>query len=473
MSDDNVKTSKLIDKNFLVSSVLQSNMVIQRDKPIKIMGNATANTLVKVTTSWSSNAFITKTLLSGFWEIEIPSASVNLTPQSIIISKPEEETPNIELDNILIGDVWICSGQSNMVMPVGPLAPSFSGVENFSDEITNANYPKIRSLTIKEDYQQNPLIDFNLTSKWITCSPSSVPSLSATAYFFARKLNVELNVPIGIIVSGVNGSWCETWTNNEAFSQNFLNNYVGSNQSSMLYNGMIAPLTKLSVKGFIWYQGENNQRMYPVNDYTKLNSALIKGWRSKFAQLDLPFYYVQITPFDDGVTNDPSLNYLAKFREAQQNIRNEVNKTGMVVTMDVGDKENHHPKYKKQVGERLAYLALDKTYSKSVTSEGPRFSSFTQNGNTVTINFINNTANGLKTIGNQPIKQFFFMAGSDKIFMNATATISGDKIILSVPTGISLPIAAVRYAFTNYPITNLENASALPMEPFRSDNWDN
>ncbi|TAH03290.1 MAG: hypothetical protein EAZ15_03555 [Sphingobacteriales bacterium] len=213
--------------------------------------------------------------------------------------------------------------------------------------------------------------------------------------------------------------------------------------------------------------------MSPTTDYTKLNSALIKGWRTKFNQLELPFYYVQITPFDDGVTNDPNLNYLAKFREAQKNIREEVEKTGMVVTMDVGEKDNHHPRYKKQVGERLALLALNNTYLKSVQAEGPQYSFFTQNGNTATIYFVNQTSKGLNTIRNLPLNQFFFVAGTDKIFRNALAVINEDKIVLTAPSNTPLPITAIRYAFTNYPITNLQNASGLPVEPFRSDNWNN
>lgn len=222
-------------------------MVLQRDKPIKIWGNANPNTSIKVAVTWADEPFVTKVTSSGFWEVIIPQTSVNANPQNITISKSDEITSVIKLDNILIGDVWICAGQSNMAMPVGPSAPSFQGVENYPDEIANSNYPQIRVFKVKEDNQQAPLDNFKLPSNWMICSPNNVASLSATAYFFAKKLHIELNVPIGIVVSAVNGSRCENWINQEAFSNYFLSNYFGNNQSSTLFNGMIAPLNKLSI----------------------------------------------------------------------------------------------------------------------------------------------------------------------------------------------------------------------------------
>ena len=359
-------------------------------------------------------------------------------------------------------------------MPVAPLAPSFDGIENYETEIAGANYPQIRVLTVKEDYQNSPQIEFTSPSPWIVCSPATAGPLSAAAYFFARKLHTDLNVPIGIIVSAVNGSWCETWTNKAALqTTSLLTAYIGQHQSSTLFNGMIAPLTRFAIKGFTWYQGENNQTMIPVTDYTELNSALIKGWRAEFNQGELPFYYVQITPFDDKATGNPTLNYLAKFRETQMNIRTNVPGAGMAITMDVGEVDNHHPRYKKQVGERLALLALNKAYNKNVQYVGPQYLSFTQSGNTVTVNFASGTAVGLSTIGGDAIRQFFFVAGADRIFRQAKAIINGDKIIITAPPGTPLPVAAIRYAFTNYPLTNLQNWAGLPMEPFRTDNWEN
>lgn len=460
------------NNSFGAAGILQSNMVIQRDKPAKIWGNAKATSVITITASWNNTPITATATTEGVWEANIPASPANATPQTLSITTPGETA--VTLNNILIGDVWVCSGQSNMNMPVGPLAPSFAGVENYAAEIAAANYPQIRSFTVKEDYESSPAADFSNPASWVVCSPGNAGALSATAYFFARKLHTDLNVPIGIIVSAVNGSWCETWTNKAALANDpAISRYVGQNQGSQLFNGMIAPITKLAIKGFTWYQGENNQKMTPLTDYTKLNAALIKGWRSEFNQGDLPFYYVQITPFDDDGSNNATLNYLAKFRETQTNVRASVSGAGMVVTMDAGEVTNHHPKYKKQVGDRLALLALNNTYSNPVQSVGPQYASFTQNGSTVTVNFINGTAAGLNTISNAPINQFFFVAGADKVFRKATAVITGNQIVLAAPNGTPLPVEAVRYAFTNYPITNLQNSAGLPMEPFRTDNWAN
>jgi sialate O-acetylesterase len=465
-------TKPVTDLPFATTSVLQSNMVIQRDKPTKIWGTAKPTSVITITASWNNVPATAVTTTAGTWEASIPASPANATPQTLSIATPGQ--PAITLNNILIGDVWVCAGQSNMAMPVGPLAPSFGGVENYAAEIAAANYPQIRSFTVKEDYEPDPAADFPSPANWVACTPDNAGVLSATAYFFARKLHTDLNVPIGIIISAVNGSWCETWTNKAALQNNAqVSGYIGQHQSSTLFNGMIAPLTKLAIKGFTWYQGENNQKMVPVTDYAKLNAALIKGWRAEFNQGELPFYYVQITPFDDDGGANQTLNYLAKFREAQANVRTSMPGAGMVVTMDAGEITNHHPKYKKQVGDRLALLALSNAYGKSVQSVGPQYSSFTQSGSIVTINFASGTAVGLNTPGNMPVNQFFFVAGADKVFRKATATISGDKITLTAPSGTPLPVAAVRYAFTNYPITNLQNSAGLPMEPFRTDSWPN
>jgi sialate O-acetylesterase len=462
-------TKAVTDRPFTIATILQSNMVIQRDKPAKVWGTGKAKSKITVTAGWAQPVTAT-TGNDGYWSATIPATAANAAPQTLRIVA-RDETP-VVFDNILIGDVWICAGQSNMAMPVGPLAPSFAGVENFAAEIAMANYPQIRTFTVKENYQNTPQTDFAKPGSWVACTPENAGSLSATAYFFARKLHTDLSVPIGIIVSAVNGSWCETWASLSTLKNDeLLSAYIGRNQSSTLFNGMIAPLTPLSIKGFTWYQGENNQKMNPVSDYTRLNAALINGWRHEFKQDDLPFYYVQITPFDDGGAANPTLNYLAKFREAQSNVRSRAQGAGMVVTMDAGEVNNHHPKYKKQVGERLALLALNNTYGKNVKSVGPQYASFTQSGNKVIISFTN--SEGLNTINNAPVNQYFFVAAADQKFYPAMAVIEGDKISLTIPAEITASVTAVRYAFTNYPITNLQNSAGLPMEPFRTDNWSN
>ena len=335
----------------------------------------------------------------------------------------------------------------------------------------------IRTFTIQSDYESTPASALKFDVNWKICSPQNAGNLSAVAYFFARKLHTTMNVPVGIIVSSINGSYCQEWTNKDAIADDPPLNSIYSSNSSTLYNGMINPLANLAIKGFIWYQGENNQHDNPVN-YTRLNSALIKGWRTMFNDNTLPFYFVQLTPFaeDYNTTNPPggdkTLDYLAMFREGQANILSTAG-TGMAVTMDVGEEANHHPRNKKPVGERLALLALKNTYNQNVECYGPHYSSWLASGNTVTISFSAGTANGLNTIDNKPLNQFFFVAGTDHVFRQGTATVQGNKISITAPANTPLPVQAVRYAFTNAPVTNLQNSAGLPAEPFRTDTWSN
>ena len=459
-----------------IANVLQSNMVIQRDKPFQVWGKAPAAAKITVNVSWNSSDFTAVTNGSGKWSVTIPASAANSNPQTITAKATDVNT--VTLNNILIGDVWICSGQSNMVYEVDSIPP-FGGVTDYHNEIAAANFPLIRALTIQTDLESNPVDSLTFPAVWTVCSPQTVGKMSAVAYYFARKLYTSLNVPIGIIVSAVNGTSCEAWINNAGFQANpYLTKYSGINNATMYYNGMINPLINLPIKGFTWYQGENNKNNNPVSDYTKLNSALITAWRQVFNQGSLPFYFVQMTPFDqyyystNPVGGYPSSDDYAKFREAQANVL-AVPNTGMAVTMDVGEPANQHPHNKKPVGERLALLALNNTYSQPVQCYGPQYASYTTSGNAVTISFKQGTADGLNTISNLPLKQYFFVAGTDHNFIQASAAISGSQVILTAPANTPLPIQAVRYAFTVDPVTNLQNSAALPMEPFRTDNWSN
>jgi len=468
-----VKTITSTNLNLSVANVLQSNMVIQRNKPTIVWGIASPGSTVTVNASWNSATITTKADGNGNWQVSIPASAANSNPQTITVNSGSN---HIVLNNILIGDVWICSGQSNMVYEVGPASP-FEGVLNYQSEIAAANYSQIRTLTVHPDPEQSPADSLNYSAEWSICSPQTVGDISGVAYYFARKLNISLNIPIGIIVSAVDGTSCEAWLNNEGFEANpSLSKYSGINYATEYYNGMINPLIKLPISGFIWYQGENNKNDNPVSDYTKLNSALIEAWRQMFNQGTLPFYFVQMTPFDEyyNSTTPPGGNLqddsYAKFREAQANVLAEPN-TGMAVTMDVGEVTDQHPPDKKPVGERLALLALNKTYGQDVQCYGPQYASWSTSGHTVTVNFNPGTAEGLNTINNAPLNQFFYVAGTDQNFLQANAVISGNQVILTVPANTPLPVQAVRYAFTVAPVTNLQNNSALPMEPFRTDNW--
>lgn len=472
---DNTNTGSTPQHKLTITNTLQSNMVVQRDKPFKIWGGADANANITVNASWHDGPLTTTADGAGNWSVIIPAAAANATPQTINISG---NSKTIILDNILIGDVWICAGQSNMVYQVDSIAP-FRGVLNYQSEIAMANNPSVRALTLQADYEMNPTDSLMKPASWQVCSAATAGNWSGVAYYFAQKLNATLKVPIGIIVSAVNGTSCEAWTSKATFDANpSLSSYSAINSATQLYNGMIYPFTNLPIRGFIWYQGENNRHNDPPSGYTKLNSAMITGWRNAFNQGQLPFYFVQMPPFAVDyfttmpVGGDPTANDYAKFREAQANVL-QVAATGMAVTMDVGEPANQHPRNKKPVGERLALLALKNTYSNNIQCFGPQYLSYTFSGSNATISFVPGTADGLNTINNQPLNQYFFIAGTDHNFVQASAVIAGNQIVLTAPPGVPLPIQAIRYAFTNAPVTNLQNSAGLPMEPFRTDTWAN
>ena len=465
---------------FNVNNVLQSNMVVQRDKPFTIWGQTTPAFKVTVKASYNSGSFTATADNLGYWTVTIPASPANASPQTITASV-YGKTP-VVFNNILIGDVWLCSGQSNMVMPVDSVQPffGFEGVVNYKAEIAAANYPQIRAITVNEDFEANPVDTLKYHENWMVCSPQTAGQFSAVAYFFARKLNTTLNVPIGLVISAGSGTSCEAWTSKETIQADpLLKAYYTGNNVNQLYNGMIYPLRNLSIKGFLWYQGENNRHDDPQSNYGVLSDALIANWRTLFNQGQLPFYLVQMTPFAENFFNtspwgdDPTADDYAKFREVQASVRTNVAHTGMAITLDVGQEVYIHPQNKKPVGERLAFLAFKNDYNQPVQSLGPQYLSNSINNN-ITVNFVTGTAEGLNTINNAPLAQYFFVAGTDHVFRQGTATIiNGNQISIRAPVGTPLPIQAVRYAFTNFPFTNLQNSAGLPMEAFRTDNWSN
>lgn len=466
---------------FTVSNVFESNMVLQRDKPIRIWGTTSPNVQVTIKTGWNSGTVTTIADATGNWVATIPATPANNYPQTF--SAQANGQPAVTFSNILIGDVWVCSGQSNMVMPVDSVQPffGFEGVVNYKAEIAAANYPLIRAMTVNTDYVMAPINTIRPSLDWSVCSPATVGGYSAVSYFFARKLTTSLNVPIGIVISAVSGTSCEAWVSRETIASNqTLAAYYTQNNVNQLYNGMIYPLGNMAIKGFIWYQGENNRADTPVSNYTLLNSDLINNWRALFNQGQLPFYLVQMTPFAQNFFNtvpwgdDPTADDYAFFREAQANIRNTIAGTGMAVTLDVGQITFIHPQNKKPVGERLALLALHNDYGQNVACIGPQYDSFTQSDSTATVSFKPGTAEGLSLSNSNPMGQYFFVAGTDHVFRQGKAVISGAQIIVTAPPGTPLPIQAVRYAFTDFPMNcNIQNSGGLPMEAFRSDNWTN
>lgn len=463
-----------------LASVLQDSMVIQQNKPFKVWGRARAGSMVAVTGSWNNRTIAVKADSNDQFMaiLEVPAvkpgdfSSYQLTVSSAGAS--------VVLHHLLIGEVWICSGQSNM---------QFSMKEelNREQEIPLSALPNVRLFNTGLNFSNEP-ID-TVSGRWKGCSPQTVKDFSAVAYYFGKELFEKLQVPVGIIFTGIGASGAQAYVPRSVLAADplldsvYLQPYLQSPKSKeeinagfsfekvmrpyLLYNAMIHPFRHLSVRGFCWYQGEANHMERA--SYTHLTQTLIKSWRAQFAQGELPFYYVQIAPYFHEKEN-PDLAFDAFFREAQEKV-DALNNTAMVLTMDVGEAKDLHPKNKKPIGHRLACTALNRTYGwLQVDYKGPAFQYVTFEKAKAVVHFDpESLAGGLKTNNGQP-PAFFMLAGSDQQFYPASATISGETVVLHAAK-VKHPVA-VRYAFFNYPVTNLENGKGFPALPFRTDHWE-
>ena len=461
------------------ADALQSSMVLQQNKPFKVWGKATAGKTVIVKADWLKTAISVVADQANDFLAIIPMPSIQQNDFSKHSMSIESDGEQRTLTNLLIGDVWFCSGQSNMQF-------SMSQVRDSALENSRANYPNIRLLNADLNLSASQLTNFK--GKWETCSPQTVLKFSAVGYNFGKTLFDSLHIPIGLIFSGIGASAAQAFVPQADLAADtmldrvYLQPYLTSDKSKevinggfsfekvtrpfLLYNAMIHPFINLSVKGFCWYQGETNRK--ERESYTRLTQQLIKSWRKKFSQGELPFYYVQIAPYNYDKL-DSTLAGDAYFREAQENI-SKLNNTAMVVTMDVGDASDLHPKNKKPIGIRLAKAALHRDYARlNVQYRGPEFESMEIIKNKVIVSFKDETIGAGLTTNNGLAPAYFAVAGSNKVFYPATATIVGNNVVLN-SREVKKPVA-VRYAFTNYPVTNFENKDGLPALPFRTDNW--
>jgi sialate O-acetylesterase len=457
---DTVKSS-----SFTVSTVLQSNMVVQRDKPFVVWGTASPNTSVSVKASWNTGIFTAIADGTGTWQATVPATPVNAVPQTLTASVAGQ--PVVTLSNILIGDIWLCSGQSNMYYQFGFINGFFPGVENDAVEIAKANHPTLRYMCVGNSTPTSP-VDYvtKPNVSWSVTTPAVAGGFSAIGYYFGEKLDSALDIPIGIIVSSLGGSYCEEWTSAQSISSDPVLNayYAGRNSATEAYNGMIYPLRRLAIKGIVWDQGESNEYDSPVSNYTRLNAALITQWRALFNEGDLPFYFVQMIPTAFTTGNN---YFYAEFREAQANIRTTVPKTGMSVNIDINSLSTIHWIDKEPTSDRLARLALHNDYGFPVTAVGPSYKGFAQvKPGVIAIAFNNATT----LVSEGPLTQNFYVAGPDSVFYQAQASIYQQYIILTLPAQVT-SVASIRFAFTNTAVSNLYNDNGLPVEPFRTDDW--
>jgi sialate O-acetylesterase len=445
----------------LLPSILSDNMVLQQNSEVKLWGWKTLRTAdeIRIICSWSSDTVVTKGII-GVWSASINTPKSGGPYQIRIFSDYEEKV----ISNVLIGEVWLGSGQSNMEMPVDSIHDGFPGVTDYKKEISNAQFNEIRLFLVEKQSAAFPQND--LTGKWVVCTPESVRRFSGVAYFFARKLHQDLSVPVGIIASSWGGTNAETWIAKDTLVQHEelyqpFEDMTGSkgwfpNYPGELYNSMIYPLQQFRIKGVIWYQGESNRNR--PESYPDVMKTLISSWRAQWG-IDFPFYYTQIAPYK--YTNGVHGEYMQEAQLKCLSIKN----TGMVVTNDIGELESIHPKQKRLVGERLALWALAKDYNKDVEYSGPIFNSYKVKGNKMIVSFTH--SDGLNSNGDE--LAYFEIAGEDKVFFKAKAKIADQQVVVSSPK-VRKPVA-VRYAFSDLAQPSLYNDAGLPASGFRTDSW--
>jgi len=442
-------------------AIFSDNMVLQQQTDATIWGKTSPGKNVIVITSWNNKNYSVNADNQGNFKLKVQTPKAG-GPYEITFSDGEKLT----LHDVLIGEVWFCSGQSNMEMPVkGTITMP---VLNSNNVIATSANPSIRLFLVKLNKSLSPLDNFSNGEKWEKCIPENVANFSAAAYFFGVTLQKVLGVPIGLIDDSWGGTRIEPWISTSGL-QKFdfiklpdknIKEDFSRQTPTVLYNAMIHPFIGYAIKGVLWYQGESN-RTEPEN-YEKLMPGLIENWRGKWNIGDFPFYYAQIAPFSYGSGNS------AFFREAQLKASTILPNTAMACLMDIGEENCIHPSHKKITGERFAWLALSKTYGiKGIVAEGPTLKKMTTEGSIVKLTF-DHAPMGLSSYGKE--LNNFKIAGADKKFYSAKAVITYQGITLSSP--YVEKVVSVRYAFDDFVVGDLFNTYGIPASSFRTDSWD-
>jgi sialate O-acetylesterase len=485
------------------SDLFSDHMVLQSGMSVPIWGTADAAEKVTVTLNGQTKSAVADA--SGKWMVKLLKLKSG-GPFEMTIQGSAGEAPLVVQD-VLVGEVWLASGQSNMQFPVSKAHASYAGMLDEDKEIAAANFPQLRMFTAKASTAYTPQTD--VPGVWQVCTPAVVGDWSAVGYLFGRNLNMALKQPVGILLSAFGASTAESWIPREALvadpllkpmvekldaRYNYFKQNPGANdanappepmmlnarlprpgappaplrdpshnqhQPTVNFNAMINPLVPYAIRGAIWYQGESiGGGPQGLMNYGHVMETLVATWRKLWGEGNFPFFEVQL-PALKNVSNNPLV------REQQAKILALPN-TGMAVTIDIGDPANVHPKNKEPLGYRLEVLALAKAYGdKSMEFSGPVYVSSKVEGSAIRVKFSH--AKGL--MAKDPPLHWFQIAGADQKFVDADAKIEGDSAVVSSPQ-VPSPVA-VRYAWDNYPSTaNLYNASGLPAAPFRTDSWD-
>jgi sialate O-acetylesterase len=478
--------------------LFSDGMVLQRGVDCPIWGTADPDEEISVgldregvLDSFSIKPWTRKANADGQWKAAIPVSVVKAGGGYKLTIKGKN---TIVLKDVYVGDVWICSGQSNMEWQL-------QKTHNAEEAIKNSTNPKIRLFTVPKNTSNKPLTEFKGQPKWQECNPDTVKNFSAVGYYFGRDLQKALDVPIGLIHTSWGGTRAEAWTSRpvlekyeewkgefpaqEKFKTQLQEHQqavkkakeegkqpppapkspvpTGANAPSVLYNAMIAPLIPYAIKGAIWYQGESNAgKAYA---YRKLFPTMIQNWRDDWKQGDFSFLFVQLAPFRE-IVSEPQESAWAELREAQLMTDLNLKNTGMAVITDVGDPKDIHPKKKEPVGARLALAARGIAYGEKIEYSGPVYDKLTVKDGKAILHFTH-VGKGLEA--KEGALHGFTIAGADRKFYNAQAEIQGDTVLVWCDK-VTEPVA-VRYGWANCPVVNLWNKDGLPATPFRTDDF--
>ena len=460
-------------------SVIGSGMVLQRETNVKLWGTAHPGAKVSIKPSWTKQRYYTKADSDGKWQISIPTATAG-GPYNITLG--DGKGKDTLLTDVLLGEVWICGGQSNMEMPVGGFMyqPVEGGIQASLEAVSQ--HPDIRMFTVPRKIATDPVTDCDTT--WCLSSPLTVRTFSAMADFLGRELQRQLKVPIGLITSNWGGTVIEAWMDRETLNTTPRlkpekeSEYHGANAATVLYNGMICPIKGFTARGFIWYQGESNRSNW--FDYAELQKSLIHLWRKDWNNPEMPFYITQIAPYCyEGAQY--RLNPL--FIDQQYKAADETEHCEVASTTDIGEYAIIHPAKKQPIAQRLAWLALGRDYGiPGMPDKMPRFCNFEEKDGKLILHFMNLTTPSNFTVSD-PAQQDCFVgknpamgfevAGDDRRFFPAQANHKWFQNVIEVWSDSVAHPVAVRYAYHNWPSeANVMTQTGLPLPSFRSDDWE-